>query len=79
MNDTILNKLKQLEQFNKKNASVILERKHMITEIDHLIFKDNCFKSYLNSCEPEFCGFRYTGECKYIDERSKLLSVKDKL
>ena len=77
MTEKILHKLKELEEFNKKNANIILEREKMIAEIDHLIFKDNCLKAHLNSCEPEYCGFRYTGECKYLDERSKLLSIKD--
>jgi len=46
------------------NMEVIHER--ILREIDRgPIFRATCFKDYLQECEPEYCSYRISGECKY--------------
>ena len=68
--------IKKLEDFKLTNIAALLEWEKLASEAKHTLFKSLCHKPYLNECEPEFCGFRMTGACKYPAEYSKL---KDKM
>ena len=40
------------------------------------LFNKYCLKDYKEDCEPAYCIFRITKECKFIEEWSK---IKDEL
>jgi len=35
-------------------------------ELNNHLFKNYCMKGYLETCEPEYCTYRITGNCDYI-------------
>ena len=71
------NKLKVLQGKLEKEKNSIAEIKILFNELEEILFKKNCLKSYLKECEPFYCGFRYTNECKYLDDLSVLYRLKE--
>lgn len=48
----------------------LIEIEQLLKELESTLFRNYCEKGYLDTCEPEFCSFRITNECRYV----KLLS-----
>ena len=34
--------------------------------VNDYLFKKFCLKGYLDSCEPEYCTYRFTEQCPYL-------------
>ena len=43
--------------------------------LNNYLFKKYCEKGYLQECEPEYCTYRYTNSCRYLDA---LHEIQDK-
>ena len=76
MSDDPDEKLMKLEEFKLRNIATLLEWEKLTADARTALFKSLCHKPYLTACEPEYCGFRITGVCKYPEELTKL---KDKM
>lgn len=56
-----------------------------INKLNSLLFSKFCEKSYLEKCEPFYCSYRYTNNCKYLmalnymSEKYKIDIVNKKL
>lgn len=37
------------------------------SELNQYLFEKYCEKGYLSECEPEYCSFRFTHTCRYIE------------
>lgn len=37
-----------------------------INKLDLMLLSKLCEKSYLKKCEPFYCSYRYTNNCKYL-------------
>ncbi len=69
-NNEIKKKTNQLVEFKKTNEDLLITWSNKIKEIKKDLFDVYCLKKYLNECEPSYCSFRITGQCKYLEELS---------
>jgi len=67
----ILEKLQSLKKAKKDTP----EFKNLTQKAYELAFKTSCVKTYLSACEPEYCSFRYTNECKYFEMREQIIKT----
>jgi hypothetical protein len=67
--------VEKLIELKKNNLTFQKEWDELYTKAENLIFKASCLKPYLSRCEPEYCTFRYTGECQFIDRLGKLKTI----
>lgn len=59
-----------IEQRLKSILSEVSEHEEthaLKTQLNEYLFKHYCEKGYLTECEPEYCSYRYTNSCKYVE------------
>ena len=66
--DSIKSDVELMNMLTNLNESELSHENYLqcARKANEYVFKKFCLKSYLDSCEPEYCTYRVTDTCPYL-------------